>query len=67
VKREKIEREKPIHTKNWGRLKRGKIQLERESEERKGKERSFGKILIGRLSKYILQPIKVLETLLYQF
>ena len=67
MKREDFEREKHIHTKNQGRSKRGKIELERESEEKRENERSCGKILMSWLSKYVLQTGKVLGTLLYKF
>jgi len=67
VKKEDFEREKHNHTKNQRRSKRGKIELERESKEKRGNERSFGKILMSWLLKYVLQPGKVLGTLLYQF
>jgi hypothetical protein len=47
VKKEDFEREKHNHTKNQRRSKRGKIELERESKEKRGNERSFGKILMS--------------------
>ena len=67
MKREDFETEKNIHTKNQGRSKRGKIELERESEEKRENERSFGKILMGWLLKYVLQTGKVIGTIFYKF
>ena len=51
VKREGFEREKHIHTRNLKRWKRGKIELERKIEEKRGRNRSLEKFLRNWVSR----------------
>jgi hypothetical protein len=66
-KKECFEIEKHNYPRNLERSREKKGKLEWESEGRRGKERSFGKILRDWLSKYVLKQGQVFETLWYRF